>query len=132
MIERRGVIMNQQGFSLLEVLVAFSILVVSLVVIVDVFSTGLRSVMSAVNYQQVSLYAGSKLAELRSSESLTAGTDEGRFNDIYHWQSVVTEPAWVDKNLPIKIYEITLTVAWKEREQDKTYTVSTIGLVSGT
>jgi general secretion pathway protein I len=132
MIERRSVIMNQQGFSLLEVLVAFSILVISLVVIVDVFSTGLRSVMSAVNYQQVSLYAGSKLAELRVSESLTAGTDEGRFNDIYYWQSVVTEPAWVDKNLPIKIYEITLTVAWKEREQDKTYTVSTIGLVSGT
>lgn len=129
MTRQFGASRKQQGFSLLEVLVAFSILVVSLVAITDVFSTGLRSVASAINYQQVASYAGSKLAELRVSDSLTAGTETGRFNESYQWQAIVKEPAWADKKLPFKVYEITLTVLWKEQHKDKTYTVSTIGLV---
>ncbi|WP_455201311.1 type IV pilus modification PilV family protein [Kaarinaea lacus] len=129
MTRRFDAIRKQQGFSLLEILVAFTILVMSLVVITEVFSTGLRSVASAINYQQVASYAGSKLAELRVSDSLTAGTETGRFNESYQWQAIVKEPAWSDKKLPFKVYEITLTVLWKEQHKDKTYTVSTIGLV---
>lgn len=123
---------REQGFSLLEVLVAFSILTASLVVIVEVFSTGLRSVVSAVNYQQVTAFAGSKLMELRSSDNLIAGTDVGWFNDSYQWQSIVKEPEWSDKSQSYRVYEISVTVAWRESEKDKTYTVSTIGLGSGT
>jgi len=102
------------------------------VVIVEVFSTGLRSVVSAVNYQQVTAFAGSKLMELRSSDNLIAGTDVGWFNDSYQWQSIVKEPEWSDKSQSYRVYEISVTVAWRESEKDKTYTVSTIGLGSGT
>ena len=70
--------------------------------------------------------------ELRSSDSLIAGTNAGWFNEHYQWQSVIKEPDWSDKELPFKVYEISVTVAWKESEKEKKYTISTIGLVSST
>jgi len=59
---------HQQGFSLIEILVAFVILAMSLTVIFRIFSGGLRNVALSEDYAQAVLVAESQLSAIGVSE----------------------------------------------------------------
>lgn len=71
---------SHQGFSLLEVLVAFVILSMALGVLLRAFSGGMNNVLAAERYNRALLLAESKLAavgtELPLEEGLSMGKDE--------------------------------------------------------
>ena len=77
------------GFSLLEVLVAFAILAVSLGVLMQIFSLGLRNVAVEEGYTRAVLLAESKLAGLGIEEPLQPGETTGSFDDEYRWHVTV-------------------------------------------
>jgi general secretion pathway protein I len=72
-----------RGFSLLEVLVAFAILALSLTVLMQVFSTGLRNISVGEDYTRAVLLAESVLASVGVEQSLQEGEQTGAFDDRY-------------------------------------------------
>ena len=78
------------GFTLLEVLVAFAILAVMMVPILQVFGNGLGVTGTARGYAEGALLARSKLAELTAGK-LMEGDSSGNFDERgYRWRASVT------------------------------------------
>ncbi len=67
-----------RGFTLLEVLVAFTILAVALVALLRAFSSGLRGLDAAETASIAVQHARSKMAEVGSTIPLEAGAGHGR------------------------------------------------------
>ena len=104
------------GFSLLEVLVAFVILALTLSVVMRIFSGGLRNAALADDYSRAVLLAESRLAEL--SVQPLEGETRGEFDGKFRWHSTIHP--WVDdagadpQLLPVRLMEIEVRVAWGE------------------
>lgn len=107
------------GFSLIEVLVAFVILALTLSVMMRIFSGGLRNVDLADDYSRALLLAETRLAEL--SVQPVEGEASGEFDGKYRWRSTIHP--WVDdagapgagaQPLPVRLMEIEVRVAWGE------------------
>lgn len=107
------------GFSLLEVLVAFVILSLTLGVMMQIFSGGLRNVALADDYSRAALLAQSRIAELGAQP--VEGEARGEFDSRFRWHSVVRP--WLDEAgapgmggqpLPVRLVEIEVRVAWGE------------------
>ena len=74
---RRG---TAGGFSLVEVLVAFTILVLGLAVLYQAFGQGLRGAGSAAEYARAAMVGRSELARLEAEVGLVEGTLAGRID----------------------------------------------------
>ena len=74
------------GFTLLEVLVAFVVLAVSLGMAFEIFSTGLRGVEAAAARTAAVLHAESGLASAGAEVGLREGDSAGQFGDGYNWR----------------------------------------------
>jgi general secretion pathway protein I len=89
---REPVWRRQKGFSLLEVLVAFSILALSMGVLMQIFSGGLRNVELSSHHAKAVALAKSLLARVGTEIPVLAGEQSGEFGDParpaeqYSWQ----------------------------------------------
>ncbi len=79
-----------RGFSLLEVLVAFTILAMLLGALFQVFSGGLRAARSGDQYTRATVIAQSRLASLGVEQPLREGVSSGTDDDPYHWRVTVS------------------------------------------
>ena len=111
----------QGGFSILEVVVALSIAAIVLPILIRSFSQGTRN-QALIENRTTALY----LLKLRMSEiemlgELEAGTEEGEFgsNSRFSWSSDIAE-----SNVE-GLYQVTVTVFWQERGQEKSVELST-------
>ena len=122
-----------QGFTLIEVLVALTILSLSLAVIFSIFSVGLRGRRSAEEYEQATLLAESKLNSFGIDESIREGDTVGRFNDRFWWKTSVTPYHEIGRNeakdLLRRPMQVTVTVFWGEAGAEKSVTLRTLRLV---
>ena len=75
-----------QGFSLLEVLVAFTLFSLAMAVLMQIFSRGVNGAALADHYAKATMYAESKLASVGLEESLKEGLNSGKFDDGFAWQ----------------------------------------------
>lgn len=121
---------RQAGFSLLEVLVAFSILAASLSVLFAVFSRGLQSASLTAEYQQAVSLAQREMNRLLVLDVLRTGIREGDV-DRYRWRTTV-EPsdhgrAAVDD--PLQALDVTVDVSWREGRNDRNISVTTVAIV---
>ena len=80
---------SQHGFTLLEVLVAFAILGISLGVLLQTFATGLRNTALAEEYTLATLHAESVLAMIGVEEPLQEGDLQGEIDDKFSWRASV-------------------------------------------
>jgi general secretion pathway protein I len=120
---------RQAGFTLLEVLVAFAILSLTVVVAVQGFAQGLRLLKLSGDHQQAALLADQKAREVvLPKEGRESGT-EGAFT----WERVIKEvpapeltpngqlPKW-------HVYEINVQVGWGDSK--RTVAITTLRTVS--
>jgi general secretion pathway protein I len=76
----------QRGYTLLEVLIAFTLLAIGLGLLLAILSDGLRSVANASDSTRATLYAESMLDALGADRRLQPGRSAGAFeNNKYRW-----------------------------------------------
>jgi general secretion pathway protein I len=121
----------QKGFSLLEVLVAFAILALSLGVLLQVIATGLRNTAIAEDYTEARLYAESILAALGRESPLQETVSEGQIDEKFSWRSSVA--AYREENLTpapgMMPYQLVVEVFWHSSSQTRSVTLETLRLV---
>ena len=122
---------RQEGFSLLEVLVAFVILSISLGVLLQVFATGLRNAGTADDYTQATLYAESILAAIGRETPLSEGQHSGPINDRFSWRGTVS--AYADnmpdlENTRMRAWRVNVEVFWRGLTQTRSVMLETVRL----
>ena len=109
-------IIAQQGFTLIEVLVAFMILTLSLSVLFRIYSGGLTNVAVAGDYAQAVLVAESQLAAVGRSEPLLVGQTDGESGDRFQWRRIIESyTPWEDDialTVPVSGYRVSVEVSW--------------------
>ena len=109
-----------RGYTLIEVLVAFTVLALALTFLLGTLSGGTRQVRWSADAGRAALHARSLLAGVGVGEVLEPGREEGVLDDgRYRWQLEVAP--WVDPLLPPdavedpfapRLLHLRLEVAW--------------------
>ena len=126
---------RQRGFSLLEVILAFTLLAVALGILVAILGGGLTQVRGAADASVATLHAQSLLEEVGVLEPIEPGRRAGDFESgRYRWEMDITEVddpapvAAVDPNAPVvetvglqlpsapRLYRIQLDLFWGDDE----------------
>jgi general secretion pathway protein I len=122
---------RQDGFTLIEVLVAFAILSLTVVVAVQGFAQGLRLLKLSGDHQRAILIADQKAREIVVPQE---GREEGT-EGLYAWERVVKTVPAPELEVPGRadkwhVYEITVRVGWDDAR--RSVGVTTLRTVSDT
>jgi len=120
---------SQRGFTLLEVLVAFTILSLTVVVAVQGFAQGLRLLKLSGDHQRAILIADQKAREVVVPKE---GRDEGT-EGIFAWARTIKPVSAPELEVPGRqvrwqVFEIDVRVAWGD--QQRSVGVTTLRTVS--
>ncbi len=121
----------RNGFTLLEVLVAFVILGITLVALYGQFFTGLRAVRTSDAVAAAVGLARSKLEAVGVSEPLRFGETAGRFDNGYQWRTAVTPykgALALGRYDVVAPYQVAVTVSWPDSPRARSVTLSAIRL----
>lgn len=124
---------REGGFTLLETLVALSVLAISLGITYQVFSSALRGSTLADDYAQASMYADSHLAEIGKKVHLLPGVTEGSYNQRYSWKlEVQSLDGSSSRSIieSVKRYQVVLNVYWHARKRQRSIRATTFRLAS--
>jgi general secretion pathway protein I len=122
---------KQQGFSLIEVLVAFSIFALSLGVIFQIYSTGARSTVLSDDYTRAMIIAQSKLASIGIEEIPDIGEYTGSENNKFYWITRVqtaVDDIELELDLGILKREVEVEVSWGSLGKTRSIKLNTIRL----
>lgn len=120
---------RQAGFTLVEVIVAFAILSLTVVVAVQGFAQGLRLLKLSGDHQRAILIADQKMREVvMPKEGRETGTE-----GAYAWERVVKAVPAPELEVPGRaekwhVYEVTVQVGWEESR--RTVALTTLRTVS--
>ena len=120
---------NNDGFSLLEVIVALAIMAMGFVTVLQLFSGSIRSVSLSEQYLKGTTLAHSKMGELEVN-NYSVTEYEGIFPDEknYRWQLQVSPHASPlnSKEKNIQLSEVTLNVLWEDAGKTRDVEISTL------
>ena len=125
---------RQAGFSLLETLVAFSVLAICLGVVLRVFGGGGRAAVLTDGYARATTIAESFLAALGTEKELRLGRQDGLLAGGYRW-TVQVAPLPVDTeqisamNFAFMPYWVEVTVTWGEEDR-RSVKLNTVRLIA--
>jgi general secretion pathway protein I len=130
---------SQGGFSLLEILVAFTLFAMAMAVLMQIFSRGVNGASIADHYARATMYAESKLANVGIELPLKEGVSSGKFEDGFAWEVMIrpyVDPTPRDqqsldfeKQYFAQLYEIETTVTFAtDDNQPRTVKLVTLQL----
>lgn len=117
--------MVRKGFTLIEVVVGLAILGMGLMVIIELFSGGLRVGRVSEEYTKAVNYGRGKLEELTLKPPVDEGVEEGKFNENYRWRVETKRmellPFERDLNFkpPVECFHIKVNVIWKSGLEER-------------
>lgn len=128
---------KQQGFSLLEVLVAFSIFAMSLGVIFQIYSTGSRSMILSDEYARAVIIAQSKLASIGIEETQTFSESSGIEDKKFLWITRISpleENDYSDLENSFNLIQrhVEVEINWDSLNKSRTLKLNTIKLIPTT
>ena len=114
---------KNKGFSLIEVVIAMSVMAFALIAIYSVFIRGASDIDYGKKKTIATTAAQEKLEQLRSlhfdDPLLTAGADTVTINNF------TVDRIWTVTNMGPQLKEIKVDVIWKGRSSNQTYTITT-------
>jgi len=123
---------RQQGYSLIEVLVAFVILAMSVTVLLRIFASGLRNVDAAAEYARAVAIADAEIAAPGLVSDLQPGLAEGYADDWFHWRRSISrldpESLAGGNAAEFPVYHIAVTVEWPARNGTRQVEFETLRL----
>ena len=129
---------KQQGFSLLEILIAFSILALSLGILLKIFSAGVNTALVAEDYTAAVQIAESLMAKTGVETPLQANQASGLENEKYHWLVEVSpfefNPENVDPTaITAILFKVKVIVSWgDDNTNDRQVELTTLKLTRKT
>ncbi len=129
---------KQQGFSLLEILIAFSILAVSLTILLKIFSAGVNTAVVAEDYTAAVQIAESLMVTTGVETPLVAGQNSGIENEKYHWLIDVSpfefNPENVERTtITAVLFKVQVIVSWgNDNANDRQVKLTTLKLINKT
>ncbi len=130
----RSVVDNngETGFTLMETLVAMMILVIALVVILQLFSQGLRSGRLASDYTRGVMYGRELMENILLLKRDNEGIREGEIGGIYRWRAVTeaveVKSARNNPEIPLETYRVTVQVRWMDGNREKSIELTSLKL----
>ncbi|HEY8094979.1 MAG TPA: type II secretion system protein [Methylobacter sp.] len=124
---------RQRGFSLLEILIAFSILALSLGILLKIFSAGVNTAGVAEEYTAAVQIAESLMAQTGVEALLQPNQATGLKDEKYQWQVVVSPFQFTAENLdvttmPVVLFKVKVIVSWgNDNAGDGVYAASQSG-----
>jgi general secretion pathway protein I len=123
---------SQTGFSLLETLVAFAVLILVLSVTMQIYGSGSRSSRLTHEYAQATMIAQTKLAEIQADQGELTGTELKR----YHWRVQTQKANYSDPGMqddyhrPFVANDVSVTVKWQSLGKQRQLKLDTVQLVN--
>lgn len=119
---------RRRGFTLVELLVALTLLGVVGGTLLQLFQSGLRTARLAGAQSHAVLLARSKLTELQAYPSLKPGTLSGSFDDGYRWQAVLAPISGLDTAEAgrLQLLDLALTVDWGEAGDARSFALHSL------
>ncbi len=102
---------RQGGFTLIEVLVALTVMGLGLGAISQLYGTVFEGNARAEKTTQALLIAESKLTEYTIDAYLTAGRKSGETKDGFRWIAEIAELAESAATSPVRAFTVTVTVS---------------------
>ncbi len=128
---------QQHGFSLLEILIAFSILAVSLGILLKIFSTGITTAQVADDYTNAVQIANNLIAKTGVETPLKISEELGIENDFYHWRVRVNPQTFISpeldlRDLPVELFNVNVLVWWGDdaKTDDRVLELNTLKLAA--
>lgn len=115
-----------RGFTLIEVVAAFSVLALGLALSMQIATTAMRQSKQASEHTIAALHAQSMLDTTGIGERIEEGESDGEFEDGYRWHLTVAPyevgvegmPEGFDAaTAPVQLMEMTLTISWERGGQ---------------
>ncbi len=100
---------KENGFTLIEVIVAFAIVSVSFVLIMQLFAGGLRASKTSCDYTKAVVHAKDKMEELEGNPE----SGSGEFDDGYRWQTEVQDHKEIEESSYV-LKRIKVIIEWSE------------------
>jgi general secretion pathway protein I len=122
---------GKEGFTLLEVLVALSLLSIAVTIVFQLFSADLKAIALSEHYVAAAVRAESRMSEILSDEKLSEGSWTETSIEDYRIDVAVTNvfQARTDE-LPVRLLEVVLTVRWMKDRREKYLTFRSMKLVT--
>lgn len=115
-----------EGFTLIEVLVAFAIISISFVLIMQLFSAGLRASRDSCDYTRAIVHAKDKMEEL--SDDPVQGS--GEFDDGFKWQTEL-EPYKELEEEKYNLMKLKVKILWPDvLKNERTVELVSLKIVS--
>jgi general secretion pathway protein I len=127
------------GFTLLEIVVAFTLMALIISVLLSVFSGGLQGLGLAEDYSRASSVAESTLARVGADIALKEGETRGTEADRYRW-SVQIKPIEVEQPtqgqpqaiMAVQLMEVSVAVTWDDYGRNREVKLHTLRLTQKT
>jgi general secretion pathway protein I len=123
--------MKNRGFTLIEIVVALAILGVGLIVIIELFSGGLRLGRTSEEYTKAVGLARMKMEEIALKDHVEEGNETGEFAKDFRWQVGVKKvdllPAEkiTDYQPPVQLYQIKVNILWNSGSRERSAGIET-------